>query len=192
MILVNRHTKPQLSHPILDFPTLLALFIDPIAIAIHPVSKYNSCSPIMAHFETFSKQFKGDLITPSHPEYQQSLDRWAANSRRNAAVVAFVKDSEDVSLAIKYAREANLRIAIRGGGHSAAGTSSCEGGLVVDLSRYLNNVRVDAEKKLIYVQGGASWKTVDHASIKHGLAGVAGTVNHVSHNSSCSCKAMLT
>ena len=142
----------------------------------------------MALFEVLSKQFKGDLITPSHPEYQQSLDRWAANSRRNAAVVAFVKDSEDVSLAIKYAREAGLRIAIRGGGHSAAGTSSCEGGLVIDLSRHLNNARVDAEKKLIYVQGGAPWKAVDHASVRHGLAGVAGTVNHVSCNNFTSMK----
>ena len=72
-----------------------------------------------------------------------------------------------------------VHFAIRGGGHSAAGTSSAEGGLVIDLSRYLDNVRVDPENKLAYVQGGAIWKTVDEAAIKHGLAAVGGTVNHV-------------
>lgn len=133
----------------------------------------------MAHLEALRKDFKGDLVTAHDEGYQQALDRWAANSRRNAEVVAFVKDPEDVALAIKFAREAGLHIAIRGGGHSVSGASSCEGGLVIDLSRHLNNVRVDAEKKLIYVQGGAQWKAVDHAAIKHGLAGVAGTVNHV-------------
>ncbi|TCD63859.1 hypothetical protein EIP91_004873 [Steccherinum ochraceum] len=132
----------------------------------------------MSTFEDFKKQFKGDIVTPHDPTYQQALDRWAANARRDAAVVAFVKDAEDVALAIKHARTTGLRIAVRGGGHSPAGTSSSEGGLVIDLSRYLNNVRVDSDKKLIHVQGGAQWGSVDHAAIKHGLAGVAGTVNH--------------
>lgn len=146
----------------------------------------------MASFEEFKQRFKGDVVTPHDPTYQQALDRWAANSRKDAAVVAFVKDAEDVALAIKYARAAGLRIAIRGGGHSAAGASSSEGGLVIDLSRYLNGARVDPDKKLVYVQGGAPWKAVDHAAIKHGLAGVGGTVNHVrlcfdvSHNTSSS------
>ncbi|TCD62945.1 hypothetical protein EIP91_006208 [Steccherinum ochraceum] len=132
----------------------------------------------MSTFETFSSHFKGDIVTPKDPNYEQALDRWAHNARRNAAVVAFVKDAEDVSLAIKYAREAGLRIAIRGGGHSPQGSSSSEGGLVIDLSRYLKDVRVDPDKKLIYVQGGAVWKSVDVEAIKYGLAGVGGTVNH--------------
>jgi len=121
---------------------------------------------------------EGDIVTPHDADYEQAIDRWASNARRRAAVVAFVKSPEDVAFAIKYARDAGLRIAIRGGGHSAAGTSSSEGGLVVDLSRYLNNVKVDADKKLAYVQGGANWKAVDEAAIKHGLAAVGGTVNH--------------
>ena len=133
----------------------------------------------MTDLTDFKAQFKGDVVTPRDPDYEKAIDRWAANAKRRAAVVAFVKSSEDVAAAIKYARSAGLRIAIRGGGHSAADTSSSEGGLVIDLSKYLKNVKVDPDKKLIYVQGGADWKAVDEASIKHGLAGVAGTVNHV-------------
>ncbi|TCD64600.1 hypothetical protein EIP91_003865 [Steccherinum ochraceum] len=133
----------------------------------------------MSNFDIFRGRFKGDLITPSHPEYHKALDRWAANSIRPAAVVAFVKDARDVGLAIGYARASGLRIAVRGGGHSISGASSSDGGLVVDLSRYMNNVRIDAKKKLAYAQGGANWRAVDIASVQHGLAAVGGTVNHI-------------
>ena len=92
-------------------------------------------------------------------------------------MVAFVKDAPDVALAIAYARENKLQIAIRGGAHSTAGASSSEG-LVIDLSRYMRTVTVD-EKRLAYVGGGAVWGDVDSATIPHGLATAAGTVNHV-------------
>ena len=85
-----------------------------------------------------------------------------------------------MALAIKYARGSDLPIAIRGGGHSPAGASSTENGLVIDLSRYLDGVTIDVEKQLAHVGGGAIWETVDKAAIEYGLASVAGTINHVS------------
>ncbi|KAG6897622.1 hypothetical protein C0992_012851 [Termitomyces sp. T32_za158] len=126
----------------------------------------------------FNSQFKGDIVTPTDPDYEDAIKRWATNALRRAKVVAFVKDEIDVQLAIKYARSAELPIAIRCGGHNPAGASSSEGGLVIDLSKYLNCARVDAEKRLIYVGGGALWSTVDKTAIVHGLATVGGTVNH--------------
>ncbi|KAF6757626.1 FAD binding domain-containing protein [Ephemerocybe angulata] len=87
----------------------------------------------------------------------------ATNAERNAKVVVHVKDSEDVVKSIAYAKDHKLPIAIRGGGHNAAGASSVEGGL----------------KKLGYVGGGAIWAQVDQEAIKYGLATVGGTVNHV-------------
>ena len=138
----------------------------------------------MSSASILATEFKGDLVRPGDRGYDDALKRWAANAVRKASVVAFVKDEKDVALAIKYARDTGLPIAIRGGGHSAAGASSIENGLVIDLSRYLNGVTIDAEKKLAHVGGGAIWETVDKAAIEHGLASVAGTVNHVSsiHN----------
>lgn len=133
----------------------------------------------MADFQRLKNTFKGDLVTPADPDYAKAISRWAANAERQAKVVAFVKDPADVALAIKYATANELPIAIRGGGHSAAGASSSEGGLVIDLSRYLSSATVDAEKKLAYAGGGALWEAVDKAAIVHGLATVAGTVNHV-------------
>jgi FAD/FMN-containing dehydrogenase len=134
----------------------------------------------MVSIDALSPHINGDIITPEHPEYAKSLHRWACNAEKNAAVVVFVKDEADVSKSILFAKENHLPIAIRGGGHSAAGASSVEGGLVIDLSRYINGVRVDPDKKLAFVGGGALWEAVDKAAIKHGLATVGGTVNHVS------------
>jgi FAD/FMN-containing dehydrogenase len=125
---------------------------------------------------------KGDVITPSHEAYADAIKRWAKNAERQAAVVVFPKNAADVAASILFAKQHKLSFAIRGGGHNAAGASSVEGGLVVDLGKYLNQVRVDAEAELpvAYVGGGALWEHVDKAAIKHGLASVGGTVNHVS------------
>jgi FAD/FMN-containing dehydrogenase len=136
----------------------------------------------MSNFVSFPKAFKGDIVTPSHAEYPQAIARWALNAKREAKIVAFVKDAEDAALALQYARDNNLPIAIRGGGHSPSGVSSCEGGLVIDLSRYLNGVQIDNKKQLAIVGGGALWETVDKAAIEHNLATVGGTINFVSLN----------
>ena len=137
----------------------------------HPLMSSNSLA-------SFKKSFKGDISTPTDPDYAQAISRWAVNAQANAEVVAFVKTPEDVALSIAYAKENHLPIAIRCGGHSTGGGSSTKG-LVIDLSRHFNVVRIDPENKLAYVGGGALWGQVDKAAIQHGLATVAGTVNHV-------------
>ncbi|RDB18319.1 6-hydroxy-D-nicotine oxidase [Hypsizygus marmoreus] len=129
-------------------------------------------------FSVFKSTFKGDIVTPTDPDYEAAIARWACNAQRRAKIVAFVKDEADVALAIKYAKTSNLPIAIRGGAHSPAGASSIENGLVIDLSKYINTARVDVEKKVIHVGGGALWEAVDKAAIQCGLATVGGTVNH--------------
>ena len=134
----------------------------------------------MAAFALLERSFKGDLVTPGHPDYDSAIKRWAANATRHATIVAFVSCPQDISLAIKYARETGTPLAIRGGGHNPSGSSSVEDGIVIDLSRHLNGCRIDAENKLAYVGGGALWETVDKEAIKYGLASVGGTVNHVS------------
>jgi FAD/FMN-containing dehydrogenase len=126
------------------------------------------------------ESFTGDWVTPDHPGYTEAIARWAANASRRAKAVSFVKNAQDVATVLKYAKQNNYPVAIRGGGHSAAGASSITDGVVIDLSRHLSGVRVDPAEKLAYVGGGAIWETVDKAAIVHGLATVGGTVNHVS------------
>lgn len=86
-------------------------------------------------------------------------------------------DAEDISEAVRFVREHNIDLAVRGGGHSCAGTSSSDGGLVIDLSR-MRKVTVDTTKKTITAEGGALWADVDEAGAEYDLATVGGTVNH--------------
>ena len=127
----------------------------------------------------FKQSFKGDIVTPGDEGYTHAIARWSTNAERKARVVAFVKDTDDVALALRYARTNNLHVAIRCGGHSTSGASSAEDGLVIDLSRYFDYAVVDPGKRIARVGGGSLWSTVENEAIKHELASVAGTVNHV-------------
>lgn len=122
--------------------------------------------------------FTGELITPSDPDYEASLARFSKSAQKPAAVVAYVKTAEDVSRVIQFATKNSVEIVVKGGGHNIAGSSSTNGGVVIDLSRHFKYVRVDTENKLGYVGGGATWADVDAEAIKYGLAAVAGTVNY--------------
>jgi len=92
--------------------------------------------------------------------------------------VAIVRcaDVADVIRAVNHAREANVTVAIRGGGHHGAGLGSCDGGVVIDLAD-MNGVRVDPEAKTVRVEGGATWGKVDHATNAFGLATPSGFIS---------------
>ena len=64
--------------------------------------------PVMSGLSNFKQSFKGDIVTPDDDGYTQAIARWATNAERNARIVAFVKDTDDVALALKYARTNNL------------------------------------------------------------------------------------
>ena len=112
---------------------------------------------------------------PGEDGYAATIERWSRAAEKPAGVSVQPTTPEDVSIAVKYATDNGIDIAVKGGGHSTAGASSTDGGINIDLAR-MRNVRVDAENKLLYVQGGALWHDVDGAAWKHGLATVGGTV----------------
>jgi len=158
-------------------------------------------TPESIHLESI---FNGDLVHAAYPNYQESCKRWSVLAEKPAGLVAFAKDSEDVSAAVKFAVNAGLEIAIKGkssitnmypaltlsgGGHNPSGASSTKGGLVIDLSRYLNQVKVDEATKIAHVGGGALWSDVDNATCPFGLATVGGTVSEVCDNSPLSLNA---
>ncbi|KAK4541909.1 hypothetical protein LTR36_007273 [Oleoguttula mirabilis] len=115
------------------------------------------------------------VLTPSDAGYSASIERWSRAAEKPSGVSIVPTSAEQVAVAIKYASEQNLDVAVKGGGHSTAGASSTNGGLLIDLGR-MRKVNVDTDKQLFHVQGGCLWGDVDEAGWKHGLATVGGTV----------------
>jgi hypothetical protein len=99
-----------------------------------------------------------------------------AMHRSRPDVVATCSTTDDVVAAVKRARDEDLRVAVRGGGHSVAGLSAIEGGMLIDLAP-MNGVEVDAERRLAKVGGGALWSELDGATQAHGLATPGGVVS---------------
>ncbi|MER7246060.1 FAD-binding oxidoreductase [Kribbella sp. NPDC000426] len=119
----------------------------------------------------------GAVFAPEDDGYDTARRLWNAEHVREPAVIAQVGSAEDVQAAVRYAVAEGLEIAVRGGGHSIAGLSSVDGGLMIDLSR-LNQVTVDPEARRARVGGGALLRDLDAATQEHGLAVPAGLIGH--------------
>lgn len=121
-------------------------------------------------------QIRGALLTPADgAHYDAAREVFNAMFDRRPSLVVQPVDAADVATAITFARETNTPFAVRGGGHSIAGYSSCEGGLVIDL-RALKRITVDAAARRVRAQGGVNWGEFDRATTAHGLATTGGRV----------------
>jgi FAD/FMN-containing dehydrogenase len=121
--------------------------------------------------------FRGRLISADHADYDIARAIWNGAIDRRPRLIARCLGSTDVVAAVRFARDQDLTIAIRGGGHNVAGTAVCDDGIVIDLSM-MRGVRVDPEGRRAWVQGGALWGDVDHETQAHGLATTGGIVSH--------------
>jgi FAD/FMN-containing dehydrogenase len=116
------------------------------------------------------------LLVPGDADFPATLHRWSGAAEKPAGATLVPTGTASISEALRHAAKHNLDIAVCGGGHSTAGASSTDGGLLISLMK-MRKVEVDVEKKLIKVQGGATWGEVDAEAWKHGLATVGGTVS---------------
>jgi FAD/FMN-containing dehydrogenase len=121
--------------------------------------------------------FRGRLINADDAGYDIARAVWNGAIDRRPRFIARCIGTTDVVAAVRFARDHNLDIAIRGGGHNVAGTAVCDKGIVIDLSA-MRGVRVDPVSRTAWVQGGALWGDVDHETQVHGLATTGGIVSH--------------
>jgi FAD/FMN-containing dehydrogenase len=121
--------------------------------------------------------FRGDVIAPDHDGYDDARAVWNGNVDRHPRVIARCGGTADVAAAVHFARDRDLEIAVRGGGHNVAGTAVCDDGIMIDLSA-MRAVTVDRAQRTARVQGGALWGDVDHETQTHGLATTGGIVSH--------------
>src|SRR2546427_2745372 len=130
-----------------------------------------------ASLEKLRNGFRGELIQPGDREYDSSRVVWNAMADRHPALIARCTRVEDVVTAVRFAREHDLVIAVRGGGHSVAGFSTCDGGVVIDLSG-MRAVEIDPASRTARVQGGALLEQLDGAAQEYGLVCPVGVIGH--------------
>jgi hypothetical protein len=122
-------------------------------------------------------ELEGNILTAGDYWYNKNRLVWNGVWDKYPALIAECSSKLDVINALNFAREHNLLVAVRGGGHSISGKSTCDGGIIIDLSR-MRRVSIDLERKIATVEGGAHLHDLDSKSLPHGLVCPAGVVSH--------------
>ena len=126
--------------------------------------------------EALREQVEGVVVLPDDPGYDDARAVYNAMIDRRPAVVVRCRSSADVVAAVRFAADADLGIAVRGGGHSAPGFGTCDDGVVIDLSE-MRSVTVDPGASTARVEGGATWGDFNEAAHVHGLATTGGIIS---------------
>lgn len=126
--------------------------------------------------QDFKQGLRGSLIVPSDPNYDTARKVYNGMIDKKPAFIVKCADVSDVMSAVNLAREHELLLAVRGGGHNGGGLGICDGGMVIDLSM-IKYTRVDPVKKIVVVGGGCTWGDVDHATHAFGMATPSGIIS---------------
>src|ERR671927_1569643 len=129
-----------------------------------------------ATIEQFKVDLRGELIQPGEPGYDEARKVYNGMIDKHPRMIARCSDVADVISCVNFARENDVLLAIRGGGHNGAGWAVADDALVIDLSA-MRGVRVDPEERTVRVEGGATWGDVDHATHAFGLAVPSGVIS---------------
>lgn len=124
---------------------------------------------ILNKLASLQQRITGDVLVPGDLAYDEVRAIWNGMIDRRPAMIVRCRTETDIILAVNHAREHQLSVSIRGGGHNIAGFAVCEGGMMIDLS-LMKQVRVDPIGHRAWVQPGATLADVDSATQVHGLA----------------------
>ena len=126
--------------------------------------------------QALTSHLRGTLLRPGDAGYEQARQVYNAMIDRRPALIVRCVDVADVMAAVNFAREQELTLAVRGGGHNGPGLGTCDDGLVIDLSG-MKGIRVDPAVRTVRVEGGCTWGEVDHATHPFGLATPSGFIS---------------
>jgi hypothetical protein len=121
--------------------------------------------------------FRGALLRPGEEGYDEGRRIWNGAVDRRPALIARCAGADDVAKAVRFARDHDLLVSVRGGGHAVAGHAVCAGGVMIDLS-LMRAIRVDPGSATARAAGGALWADLDRATAPFGLATTGGIISH--------------
>jgi FAD/FMN-containing dehydrogenase len=119
----------------------------------------------------------GLVLLPDHPAYDSARRIWNGMHDKHPVLIARCSSNRDIARTVAFARDHNLLLSVRGGGHSWPGKSVCDGGVMLDLAE-MREVTVDADARRAVVDGGCLLGHLDDAALAHGLVTTAGVVSH--------------
>jgi hypothetical protein len=122
-------------------------------------------------------RFRGALLRPGEEGYDEARRVWNGAIDRRPALIARCAGADDVVEAVRFAREGELPLSVRGGGHAVAGHAVCDGGVMVDLS-LMKAITVDPDARTARAAGGLLWAELDRATQRFGLATTGGIISH--------------
>ncbi len=129
-----------------------------------------------AELRDLRDRIRGDLILRGAAGYEEARTVWNGMIDKQPTLILQCAGAADVIAGVNFARERSLLFSVRGGGHNVAGSALCDGGMVIDLSK-MRSVRVDPERRIARVSGGATLGDVDHETQAFGLATPLGVVS---------------
>jgi hypothetical protein len=126
--------------------------------------------------QALQASLRGTLIRPGDATYDQDRKTWNGMINKHPALIARCAGVADIITAVRFARDHDLLVAVRGGGHSLPGFSVCDGGMVIDLSP-MKGIRVDPDKRTAVAQAGLTWGDYDRETQVFGLASTGGVIS---------------
>jgi FAD/FMN-containing dehydrogenase len=127
---------------------------------------------------TFKESLRGELMGPDDLAYKDARMIWNRLIDKRPALIARCADANDVVRSVRFVREHELAVAVRGGGHNIAGNCVCDGGLMIDLSQ-MKGIQVDPERRTARAQPGLTLGEFDRHTQAHGLATTMGIASEV-------------
>ncbi len=126
--------------------------------------------------QDFADSLRGRLVQPGNDGYDEARTVWNGMIDRRPALIARCAGVADVIAAVRFARDHELLVSVRGGGHNITGNAVCEGGLMIDLSP-MKSVRVDPTQRMARAEAGLTWGEYNRETQAFGLASTGGVVS---------------